>query len=436
MGASGGDPRKAAMSGYIERVVDRQLNELFGALPAIALEGARAVGKTETAMRRARTTYLLDREAQRAVAEAEPQQVTSGEKPILVDEWQRVPATWDAVRRAVDRNQEPGQFLLTGSASPAAPPTHPGAGRIVTLRTRPLTLAERGVGTPAVSLRELLSGRQEPVGGGTEVTLSDYVEEIVTSGFPAIRSLADRARRAQLDSYLHRVVDRDFERQGRSPRKTETLRRWMAAYAAATSTTASLSKIRNAATGRREDTPSKPTVQAYREILEQLWILEPVPAWIPTRNYLSRLSQPPKHQMVDPALAARLLGVGTDALLRGEEGASRLPRDGTLLGHLFESLVTLSVRVFAQAAEARVLHLRLYSGEREIDLVVERADHRIVAIEVKLSATIRDEDVKSLLWLRGKIGDDLLDAVVINTGPRAYRRKDGIAVVPGALLGP
>ena len=182
--------------------------------------------------------------------------------------------------------------------------------------------------------------------------------------------------------------------------------------------------------------PAKETVQAYREILEQLWVVDPVPAWIPTRNYLSRLSQPPKHQMVDPALAARLLGVGAEALLQGEEGAVRVPRDGTLLGHLYESLVTLSVRVFAQAAEARVLPLRLYSGVREIDLIVERPDHRILAVEVKLSATIKDDDVRNLLWLRDRIGDDLLDAVVINTGPHAYRRKDGVAVVPAALLGP
>jgi predicted AAA+ superfamily ATPase len=424
------------MSEYLARVIDTELDELFGALPAIALEGARAVGKTATAVRRARTTYQLDQEAQRVIAEADPWQVLSGAKPILVDEWQRVPATWDAVRRAVDRDYGPGQFLLTGSASPLAPPTHPGAGRIIALRMRPLTLFERGVGEPTVSLCALLEGKRDSVSGTTDVSLAEYVREIVASGFPALRFLPDRARRAQLDGYIHRIVDGDFEQQGLVPRKRETLMRWMSAYAAATSTTASLETIRDAATGRQEDRPAKETVQAYREILEQLWVLDPVPAWIPTRNYLSRLSQPPKHQMVDPALAARLLGLGAEALLRGEEGAFRLSRDGTLVGHLFESLATLSVRVFAQAAEARVLHLRLYSGAREVDLIVERPDHRIVAIEVKLSATIRDEDVKNLLWLRDRIGEDLLDAVVINTGPRAYRRKDGVAVVPAALLGP
>lgn len=424
------------MGEYIERVVDAELDELFAALPAISLEGARAVGKTETAMRRARTIYRLDENSQRVVAEADPGQVVRGEKPILVDEWQRVPATWDAIRRAVDRDYRPGQFLLTGSASPVAPPTHSGAGRILSLRMRPLTLFERGVGASTVSLRALLEGTRDPVEGSTEVVLADYVREIVASGFPALRPLPDRPRRAQLDGYLRRIVDKDFGQQGLSLRRPATLRRWMSAYAAATSATSSLATIRDAATGRQENTPAKETVQAYREILEQLWVIDPVPAWTPTRNYLSRLSQPPKHQMVDPALAARLLGVDVDALLHGKEGGTRIPRQGTLLGHLYEALMTLSVRVFAQAAEAHVHHLRLHSGAREVDLVVERSDHRVVAVEVKLSATVRDDDVKDLLWLQEKIGDDLLDAVVINTGPRAYRRRDGIAVVPGALLGP
>lgn len=424
------------MAKYIQRVVDKELDELFDALPAIALEGARAVGKTETAARRARTTYRLDEEPQRAIAEADPGQVLSGAKPILVDEWQRVPATWDAVRRAVDHDYAPSQFLLTGSASPTAPPTHSGAGRILILRMRPLTLFERGVGEPTVSLRALLEGARDPVEGSTEVVLTDYVGEIVASGFPALRLLPDRARRAQLDGYLHRIVNKDFEQQGLSLRRPATLSRWMSAYAAATSTTASLATIREAAAGRQEEAPAKETVQGYRDILEKLWVLDPVPAWIPSRNYLRRLSQPPKHQLVDPALAARLLGVDTDALLQGKEGGTHIPRDGTLLGHLYEALVTLSVRVFAQAAEARVRHLRLYSGAHEVDLIIERPDHRVLGVEVKLSAAVRDDDVKDLVWLQESIGDDLLDAVVINTGPRAYRRKDGIAVVPAALLGP
>jgi len=213
------------------------------------------------------------------------------------------------------------------------------------------------------------------------------------------------------------------------------LKRWIAAYAAATSTTASYETVRDAATGGQGDKPSKSATHPYREILERLWIVDPVPAWLPTRNHLNRLAQPPKHHLADPALAARMLGLDADALLAGREAGPVIPRDGSLLGHLFESLVTLCIRVYAQGAEARVRHLRLYGGRHEVDLIVERADQRVLAVEVKLSGAVSHDDVKHLLWLREQIGEDLIDSVVIHTGPQAYRRPDGIAVIPAALLG-
>lgn len=145
---------------------------------------------------------------------------------------------------------------------------------------------------------------------------------------------------------------------------------------------------------------------------------------------------PPKHHLADPALAARLLGADVDALLDADPLGPAVARDGPLLGKLFESLVALGVRVQAQAAEARAKHLRTHGGEREIDLIVERADHRVVAIEVKLGGTVDQRDVRRLHWLASKLGPDLLDSVVVTTGPEAYRRLDGIAVVPAALLGP
>lgn len=210
----------------------------------------------------------------------------------------------------------------------------------------------------------------------------------------------------------------------------------MTAYAAASSTTASYETIRDAATGGEGEKPARSTAQPYRDVLERLWIVEPVPAWLPTRNAIARLSSPPKHQLCDPALAARLLGADATALLTARPLGPPLPRKGPLVGALFESLVTLGVRVFAQAAEANVKHLRTRGGEHEVDLIIERGDHRIVAIEVKLAQTVTDADVRHLRWLAGKAGDDLLDAIVITTGTEAYRRKDGIAVVPAALLGP
>jgi uncharacterized protein len=421
---------------YLDRVVDGELDELLPELPAVALEGAKGVGKTLTARRRARTVHALDAPGAVELFSADPRRLVDGDPPVLVDEWQRVPASWDLVRRAVDDEPTPGRFLLTGSAAPAGGGTHSGAGRIVRARMRPLTLAERGVDTPTVSLRELLDGGRPPLAGSTSVDVETYASEICRSGLPGLRGMSGRALRAQLDGYLERIIDRDFAEVGQPLRTAGALRRWMTAYGAATSTTASFDVIRDAATPGERDKPAKVTVQAYRETLERLWILDPVPAWLPTSSHLRRLGSAPRHHLADPALAARLLGVEPGALLAVGSAGPLTPRDGTLLGQLFESLVTLDVRVYAQAAEARLGHLRTHGGEHEVDLIVERGDHRVVAIEVKLARTVREGDLHHLRWLRDRLGDDLLDAIVVTTGSDAYRRSDGIGVVPAALLGP
>lgn len=425
---------------YTRRVVDDEIDTLFPDLPALSLEGPKAVGKTATALRRAQSVHRLDDAAERALAEADPGRILEGDRPILIDEWQRLPTSWDLVRRAVDTAPgRGGSFLLTGSAAPVPEAQiHSGAGRIVSIRMRPLTLSERGLEMPTVRLHDVLGGTAGDVSGDTAIGLGDYVREILASGFPGLRGLPARALRAQLDGYVDRVVERDFPQLGLTLRNPAALRRWLSAYAAATSTTASYETIRDAATGGEGEKPSKVTIGPYRDVLERLWVVDPVPAWAPTRNRLRRLSSPPKHQLVDPALAARLLGIGEGALLQREPAPAMpsVPRDGTLLGAFFESLVTNDVRVYAQAAEARVGHLRTAGGEHEVDLVVERDDGRIVAIEVKLSATVDDRDLRHLRWLKDRLGDDVLELVVITTGRHAYRRSDGVLVVPAALLGP
>ncbi|MEX0911938.1 MAG: DUF4143 domain-containing protein [Gemmatimonadota bacterium] len=422
--------------GYTRRILDDELDELLTGVSAIAIEGAKAIGKTATALQRARRVHELDDPGQREIALADPARLVSGTPPILIDEWQRIPESWDLVRRAVDRDPTPNRFLLTGSATPIDPATHSGAGRIVRVRMRPLSLAERGLGPVSVSLSSLLKGERREISGTTTVRLRQYAEEILVSGFPAIRRLSGRALRAQLESYIARLVDKEFTDMGYAVRDAESLRRWMRAYAAATSTTTTLETIRDAATSGERTKPARDTVLAYRSVLEKLWVLDPVPAWVPTRNQISRLSRPDKHHLVDPALAASLLGITVDALLEGGDAGPEIPRDGTLLGHLFESLITQTIRVYAQAAETDVRHLRTKNGRREVDLIVVRPDQRVLAIEVKLTSTIADKDVKHLSWLKEQIGDDLLDSLVVTTGSHAYRRNDGIAVVPAALLGP
>ena len=339
------------------------------------------------------------------------------------------------MRRVADENPTGGQFLLTGSAAPAVgATTHSGAGRIGRLRMRPMTLSERGLTQPTVSLQSLLTGQRPPLEGSYDLRLADYTGEVLASGFPGLRGLTWRALKFQLDSYLHNAVDRDVPEQGLAVRKPEAMLAWLRAYAAATATTASYSRLLDAATPGHSDKPARSTSIAYRDVLTQLWLLDPVPAWAPSGHPLTRLGQAPEHHLADPALAARLLGATSTSLLDGQ-GAPLGPQAGTLLGHLFESLVTLCVRVPAQAADATIGHLRSRNGDHEIDLVVVRDDGRALAIEVKLNTSI-DDRATHLHWLADQLDDTLLDAVVINTGTYAYRRPDGIAALPLGLLAP
>jgi predicted AAA+ superfamily ATPase len=421
---------------YLPRILEAEIDELHAALPALAVEGAKGVGKTVLASRRAQTIHALDDPGQLELAAAEPGRLLDAEPPILIDEWQRLPETWDLVRRAVDGGAEAGRFLLTGSASPQGMGTHSGAARIPTVRMRPLALSERLGISGSVSLADLLSGERPPMEGETSVNLETYTDEILASGFPGLRRYSGRALRAQLDGYLDRIVDRDFLELGQRLRNPAGLRRWMAAYAAASSTTTSFEKIRGAAASGAGEKVNRKAAAPYRDALERLWLLDPVPGWLPSRNHLKRLNAAEKHQLADPALAARMVGAAKGGLLQGEPFGPKIPRDGTFLGALFESLATLSLRVYAQDAGAEVKHLRSFGGEREIDLIVQRDDDRVVAIEVKLAAVPRDESFRHLKWLEKEIGEDLLDALVITTGKTAYRRADGIGVVPLALLGP
>jgi hypothetical protein len=346
---------------YLRRILDDELDVLFSQVPAIAIDGPKAVGKTTTAQQRVGSVLRLDSRASRSAVEADPELVRSGERPLLIDEWQKVPEVWDVVRRVADEDQTGGQFLLVGSAAPAPGATaHSGAGRIGRLRMRPMTLSERCVCEPAVSLRSLLRGGRPALGGESTLRLGDYTEEILAPGFPGLRGLTPRALKFQLDSYLRNAVDRDVPEQGLAVRKPEAMLAWLRAYAAATASTASYSALLAAATPGQADKPARSTSIAYRDVLTQLWLLDPVPTWAPLGSSLTRLGQAPQQHLADPALA----------------------------------------------------------------------------VEVKLAATVDDRDTTHLHWLAGHLGDTLLDAIVLSTGPYAYRRPDGIGVVPLGLLGP
>lgn len=353
---------------------------------------------------RAGVALPLDDPTTRQLVAADPHGQLSRAEVVLIDEWQHLPEVWDVIRREVDAHTD-RTFLLTGSATPAlGADTHSGAGRIVSMRLRPLSLSERAGTGPTVMIADLFDPEAR-IEGSTTFGLSDYAREICASGLPDVTVLSPRARRYALESYVRSVIDRDIPEQGLAVRKPATLRAWMAAYAAATSSTTEYVKILDAATSGDSDKPSKTTTLAYRDVLTKLWIL------------------------ADPALVTTLLNLSEETLLSGVTGS------GELFGRLLESLATLTVRSAGAAAEANTFHLRTRGGQQEIDLVLERYDGAVIAFEVKLARSVTDHDVRHLHWLGEKLGPRLTNKVILTTGPDAYRRRDGVAVVPLALLG-
>ena len=420
-------PKRHSKQAYLTRYIDYELDELIEDLSGIAIDGPKGVGKTATASLRSDVVLTLDDVAVRQVVEADAKRQLTAKSVVCVDEWQNYPPVWDTVRRLID-DKVATTFLLTGSASPVVgTTTHSGAGRIISLRMRPLSLAERAGTQPTVFIRDLFE-READIAGNSDFSLSDYATAICSTGLPGIYDLSSRARRAAIAGYVTRIIDRDVPEQGGSVRRPDTLRSWLAAYAAASSTTTTYTKILDAATPADTDKISKKTSDKYRDLLTKIWVLDSVPAWSPQAPSLARLNLSPKHQLFDPGIAANLLGITDRTLVSAVKGT------GEIFGQLFESLATLCVRTAGQAAEARTFHLRTKAGEHEVDLILERYDGAVLAFEVKLSPTVDDKDVSHLHWLGEQIGDHLVDKIVLTTGSTAYRRADGVAVVPLALL--
>lgn len=410
---------------YKRRAIDDLLDEFLPYLPAIAIEGAKGVGKTETAKQRVTKVWEVDDSASAPLALASLSSPLDADESILFDEWQHEPQIWNKIRRAVDNGAHPGSFLLTGSAAPLdVERLHTGAGRIDSIRMRPFTLAERGIVEPVLLIDDLLQGRKPILPPGEiEIGIADYAREICASGLPEVASLPPRIRNNRLDSYIQRIVSKEFPAQGVQVRQPTLVLAWLRAYAAATSTTASYNELLDAATAGDGEKPSRSSSQVYRDLLEQLMIVEPLHAWLPIGLTLATLAKAPKHHLCDPALAARLLNYTEHQLIDGT------PQSSNLFSQLFESLAVLTARVAAEVAGAQVYHLRTRRGDHEVDIIVEGPNGTVVAIEVKTSAIIRDDDVKHLNWLKEKHNRPV-ERIIVHAGTQHYQREDGIYVVP------
>lgn len=417
------------MPAYSPRIVDAELRELLGSAGAVVIEGPKACGKTMTASQQAASRVLLDiDQAARQALAVEPALVLEGARPRLLDEWQLAPALWNEVRRAVDDADQPGQFLLTGSAVPADDANrHTGAGRFAFLRMRPMSLFETGASSGAISLRQLFNGEM-PAITDPGLTLQDLSALIARGGWPAQQGRPLKAASRAARDYLEQVRLVDISRVGErrlDPIRVGALLRALGRHCA---TEAKLSTLA-ADTGGADGALDERTVTGYLQALERLMVIEKQPAWAPHLRSRARLRKAPKRHFVDPSLAMAAMGAS----------AERLLLDLEWFGQLFESLVIRDLRVLSQPLEGEVFHYRDDYGI-EVDAIVQLIDGRWGAIEIKLGEGQVDQASAKLKRFGEQIdsersGPPLFLAVICGKG-FGYRRPDGVLVVPIGALGP
>ena len=414
---------------YLPRIVDAELADLLEAAGAVLVEGPRATGKTATAARAAASEVLLDVDdnARRMIG-ADPAAVLIGDTPRLIDEWQLEPVIWNHVRREIDRRGAPGQFILTGSAVPADDVArHTGAGRFVRLRMRPLSLYESGRSSGKISLRRLLDGAEQRA-GRSETSIADVAEFVCAGGWPGHVGKALPGILRVNRGYVDDVRRTDVARASGKTRDPVKVGRLLRSLARNVATPVALSKL--AAEVGQDDRPLKTdTVGEYLDALDRLMVVENQPAWSPHLRSRTALRQTPVRHFVDPSLAV--------AALRATP--ARLTADLEFLGLLFESLVVRDLRIYAQAADAQVYHYREKDG-LEVDAVVEAADGRWAAFEIKLGERWVDDGAKSLRRLARRLehsdhGQPSALAVIVPTG-YGYVKPGEVGVIPIGALGP
>lgn len=412
---------------YTPRFVDDELRRRLDSAGAVVIEGPKACGKTETAKRQARSVVLLDVDPQAlAAARVDPTLVLGGAAPRLLDEWQTEPAIWNHVRRAVDERQAPGQFILTGSSVPSDDvDRHAGAGRFSFLRMRPMSLAESGHSNGQISFEGLFDGATARA-ADPGMTVARLAELITVGGWPAQLSAPIRAASQAAIDYLHQICTVDVGRVAgprRDPSKVEALVRSLARNV---STEVAITTLAADAGGADGDL-SRITVSEYLSAFERLMVIEDQPAWAPHLRSTRQLRSSPKRHFVDPSLAVAALRVGPERLLQ----------DLNFFGFLFESLVIRDLRVLSQPLSGTVLHYRDNKG-LEVDAIVELADGRWAAFEIKLGPSAIDQGAQSLLKFRDIVhvdrrGEPAVLGVITGTG-YGYVRDDGVAVIPIGTL--
>ena len=420
---------------YLPRIIDRKIEEYLESFGAVCVEGPKWCGKTWTSSYHSKSSIFMGDPAgnfqNRQLAELSPALVLEGERPRLIDEWQEVPPIWDAVRHEVDRTAQKGQFLLTGSATPNHKGIlHSGAGRIAKLRMRPMSLYESGDSSGQVSLEKLCQGILTPAMTG-DVELQTLINLIIRGGWPG--SLGLPAQQASLVpvEYLNAVIDDDVYRMDGVKRNTNKMWLLLRSLARNESTTVTNRTLKNDIRQVDDEDIDVQTVKDYLDIFDRLFLTDNQPPFSTNVRSSVRVKQAVKRHFVDPSLACALLRA-TPAGLVG---------DLETLGFLFESLCERDLRIYGESFGASLYHYQDYQG-REIDAVLELPDGTWCAFEIKLGANQIDAAANSLLKIQQEFSEDPKGkppttlCVLCGMTNAAYRRPDGVLVVPITALKP
>ena len=420
---------------YKKRIADALLEEKLDAMGAVLIEGPKACGKTTTAEQQAKSILYMDDpdniKQNLQLAETNVKRLLQGNNPRLIDEWQIAPQIWDAVRFEINQRKNDGLFMLTGSAVPADDSKihHSGAGRFAFLTMRPMTLWESGESSGEVSLGELFT-HSDHIDGESSLKMEDIAFAICRGGWP--KSLDKKSQKAalrQVIEYFEAITRSDISRVDGVERDEYRAKRLMRSYARLQGAMASIPTIIEDMKANEPESLSDETVASYIKALKKIFVIEDMKAWNPNLRSKTAIRLRDTRYFVDPSLAVAALGLGPNDLLNDLE----------TMGLFFETLCIRDLRVYAEANDGEVFHYRDKNG-LECDAVVHLRNGNYGLIEIKLGGDTRiEEGAANLNALENKIDTTKMKnpsfkMVLTAVGQYAYRRTDGVLVVPIGCL--
>lgn len=422
------------MNDYKPRIVDEILARKLEAKGAVLIEGPKWCGKTTTALQQAKSILRMDNPLEKdqnlRLSKLNPQRLLNGDNPRLIDEWQIAPTLWDTVRYEVDQRGKMGQFILTGSAVPPDTKeiTHSGTGRFTWLNMRPMSLYESGESTGEVSLKSLFNGNLN-VDGENSLDIDKLAYLVCRGGWPQAIGLKQRAALQQAFDYYDAVVKSDINRADGVNKNPERVKRIMKSYARNQGSQAASTVIAQDIAANEVETVNEDTVHSYIEALKKIFVVEDMPAWNPNLRSKSAIRTSDTRYYVDSSIATASLGAGPEDLIN----------DLKTFGLFFETMCVRDLRIFAESLDGSVYHYR-DNTNLECDTVIHLRNGSYGLIEIKLGGDdFINEGAANLLKLQDKIDISRMKEpsflmVLVGVGKYAYRREDGIFVVPIGCL--